>query len=255
MRILTFWPLALLLTAACGGEDAVPAAGAGTGGGGTAGLEAGPGGGMPGAGGAPGGDASGEAGAPPDAAGSAWMWEKVWPGLVLEPTAGAPVGTFELPIPDATVSKLEMSYSVEIGEVVDGNRHQFSFTCADHGHPYRGGLFGFLFLQGQLGKYVFRNGRPGEGATEPTKIAFSGTPSTEVGVVLRWDGVVGTASIEVTDPGGAVASVTSTEKVEPTPVPKAITVIFGFDLITQPNPAESASIGWKYRDLVLRAAP
>lgn len=39
------------------------------------------------------------------------------------------------------------------------------------------------------------------------------------------------------------------------PVPSAINVFFGFDTISMPNPAESASIGWQYRDLVLRAAP
>ena len=188
--------------------------------------------------------------------GPAWAWEQAWPGLVFEGTAEVPSGRFDLPIPGgATVRQLEMTYTVDIGEVVDGNRHQFSFTCADEAHPYSGGLFGFLFLQGALGRYVFRNGRPGEGATDPTRLPFSGPPSTHLDVRLRWDAVAGTAVIEVTDADGVVAGVTSTEKVEPTAVPSAITVIFGFDTISMPNPAESASIGWRYQDLVLRAAP
>jgi len=201
----------------------------------------------------------------PDAAGDAedladggpeWVWEQFWPGLVFEGTAEVPEGRFDLPIPGgATVRQLEMTYTVDIGEVVDGNRHQFSFTCADETHPYRGGLFGFLFLQGELGHYVFRNGLPGEGATDPTRLPFTGSPSTHLDIRLRWDAVAGTAVIEVTDPDGATAGVTSTEKVAPTDVPRAITVIFGYDTITMPNPAESASIGWRYQDLMVRAAP
>lgn len=189
-------------------------------------------------------------------AGVRWAWEKSWPGLVFEGTAEVPVGRIDLPIPNgATIRQLELTYSVDIGQVVTGTRHQFSFTCADLNHPYRGGLFGFLFLGGKLGSYTFRNGRMGEGATEPTKISFRGTPSTLVQVRLLWNAIAGTALVEVTDEFGGVARITSTEKVEPMFVPKRITVIFGFDTINQPNPAESASIGWKYRDVVLRANP
>jgi hypothetical protein len=192
--------------------------------------------------------------AAPDA-GDEWPWEQTWPGLVFEGTAEAPSARIDLPIPGgATVQQLEVTYSLHIGVVEAGMRHQLDFTCADWRHPYRGGLFGFTFLVNELGSYVFRNGRPGDGAVDgPTRIPFGASSSTDLEIHLRWDAVAGSVTVTVTDPAtGESAGVTSNEKVEPTFVESAVTLYLGYSIATTD---EALNIGWRYSDLTVRAAP
>ncbi len=176
------------------------------------------------------------------------------PGIVHQPAAGRLAAVERLIVPSGTYQRARLEYWVDVGDVARGQRHQLHWWAVDG--RYQSGVLGFLFLDGRAGRFLFRNGARGDTATTLTRIGLTAEVRASYRVVQLVDGAAGETSIALYDVAGVeVGRAASRTAVEPLAVTRFIEIDLGYDTDRWPNPDESPSWGWTYRDLRVELWP